>query len=404
MRRSAEPDDGRGDRHVSLLRDSLPIPGREAVPPPTLDARREGRPRRRDPDDPRLDGRRGDETGRLAEGLAHRLARMRVPPLLCLRGGCHDRLRRRPLADGHEREAHGGPSTRLLLEDLGPAVRGLPDAGIQAAPRLQGPLRHRRDAPRLSVPQCGGRRGRGDADRPGGGRRPSTGAAERPRGHDRGRADDDRREGYGVPARARLVRYVRVSRAQLSDLSGRCVRRGDPGGDSASERRFRRVRERGDPRHFPPMRPLSSRAPCPRSRPGRRRSWGTSRPPGRSPTRTPDTESWRPAPPYGSAGYKIEPASSGIFEQLRLTFLRRGLRGGPRRRSLSRLLPERLDTLFEIGGRERLAARLSDENLLPQLLPQEVELLVHLPFLPSSAVEVRLVPRVLRDEHDDPSC
>src|SRR6267143_4864454 len=70
---------------------------------------------------------------------------------------------------------------------------------------------------------------------------------------------------------------------------------------------------------------------------------------------------------------------------------------------LAGLLSERFDPLF--GGRdnERLAARIADENLLPEFLPQAIELLVHLPLLPSSTVEIRFVSCVRRDEHDDAS-
>ena len=54
-------------------------------------------------------------------------------------------------------------------------------------------------------------------------------------------------------------------------------------------------------------------------------------------------------------------------------------------------------------GDEHLAARFPDEDLLPEFLPQAIELLMHLPLLPTRTVEVGFVPRVRGDEHDDAS-
>src|SRR5204863_8247415 len=43
------------------------------------------------------------------------------------------------------------------------------------------------------------------------------------------------------------------------------------------------------------------------------------------------------------------------------------------------------------------------EDLLPEFLPKAIELLMHIPLLPTRTVEVGFVPRVRGDEHDDAS-
>src|SRR5207247_91122 len=74
-------------------------------------------------------------------------------------------------------------------------------------------------------------------------------------------------------------------------------------------------------------------------------------------------------------------AASEILE-FRLAFPGGRPREGRLRMLLAALFPQRLDPFLRIRRDERLPARLPDEDLLPQLLPQAVEFLVHLPFLP----------------------
>src|SRR5206468_8901955 len=99
-------------------------------------------PGRRAAGDPGLDGWGRDEAGRSAESVADRVPRLHVPPVLRLRGRRDHRVRGRPHADGHERAAERDPSAGLLLEDLGPEVRGFPDAGLQVTAWVQGPVRY----------------------------------------------------------------------------------------------------------------------------------------------------------------------------------------------------------------------------------------------------------------------
>src|SRR5256886_4692905 len=190
--------------YTTLFR-SLAVPRRQAVRPPAFHARGEGGPRRRGPDDPGMDGRGRDETGRPAEGVADRLDGMRLSTFLRVRGRRDDELFWRALSDRDQRTPDRGPAAGLLLEDPGPTIRRLPDAGVQAAAWIQGAVRHRGHGPRFPLPESRGRRGRSRSGCPPTGRRPPATAFEGPGRHDRGCAHRDRREGHGVPARADLV-------------------------------------------------------------------------------------------------------------------------------------------------------------------------------------------------------
>src|SRR5437899_11672426 len=106
---------------------------------------------------------------------------------------------------------------------------------------------------------------------------------------------------------------------------------------------------------------------------------------------------------YGHPGYKIKPDSRSVIFEGPLAFLRGTSAGFRDRSSIVGLRPQRLDPLFRSRGHERLAPRFADEDLLLQVLPKAVELQVHLPFLPSGAVQISLVPRVLRHQRHDPA-
>src|SRR2546422_5730506 len=93
---------------------------------------------------------------------------------------------------------------------------------------------------------------------------------------------------------------------------------------------------------------------------------------------------------------------SEIFDGGR-AFLRWASTRSRQRGRLAALLPQRLDPPLRCRRDERLPARLPDEDLLLQLLPEAVELHVHLSLLATGAVQVGLIPRVLRDEHDHPA-
>src|SRR5207247_9726371 len=101
-----------------------------------------------------------------------------------------------------------------------------------------------------------------------------------------------------------------------------------------------------------------------------------------------------PAPRTDVPGIK-RVAASEILE-LRLAFLGGRPREGRLRTPLASLFPQGLDSPLRIRRDERLPARLPHEDPLPQFLPQAVDPLVHLPFLPAGAVEVGFVPRFLR--------
>src|SRR5206468_11067733 len=89
---------------------------------------------------------------------------------------------------------------------------------------------------------------------------------------------------------------------------------------------------------------------------------------------------------FGASGHGAMPrtdvpgikrvAASEILE-FRLAFLGRRPREGRLRTLLAGLFPQGLDSFFRIRRDERLPARLPDEDLLPRLLPQAVEFLVH---------------------------
>src|SRR5437870_3022375 len=106
---------------------------------------------------------------------------------------------------------------------------------------------------------------------------------------------------------------------------------------------------------------------------------------------------------YGHPEYKIKPDSYSVIFEGRLAFLRGTSAGFRDRSSIVGLRPQRLDPLFRSRGHERFASRFSYEDLLLQVLPKAVELQVHLPFLPSGAVQISLVPRVLRHQRHDPA-
>src|SRR5881628_1329220 len=99
---------------------------------------------------------------------------------------------------------------------------------------------------------------------------------------------------------------------------------------------------------------------------------------------------------YGHPGYKIKPHSRSVIFEGRLAFLRGTSAGFRDWSSIVGLRPQRLDSFFRSRGHERLGSRFADEDLLLQVLPEAVELHVHLPFLSSGAVQIRLVARVLR--------
>src|SRR5438309_7398651 len=101
---------------------------------------------------------------------------------------------------------------------------------------------------------------------------------------------------------------------------------------------------------------------------------------------------------YGHPEYKIKPDSYSVIFEGRLAFLRGTSAGFRDRSSIVGLRPQRLDPLFRSGDHERLASRFADEDFLLQVLPEAVELHMHLPFLPSGAVHVGLVARVLRHQ------
>src|SRR5213594_627277 len=106
---------------------------------------------------------------------------------------------------------------------------------------------------------------------------------------------------------------------------------------------------------------------------------------------------------YGHPEYKIKPDSYSVIFEGRLAFLRGTSAGFRDRSSIVGLRPQRLDPIFRRRGHERLGSRFADEDLLLQVLPKAVELHMHLPFLSSGAVQIRLVPRVLRHQRHHPA-
>src|SRR3989442_9691824 len=217
---------------------------------------------------------------------------MRLSPVLRVRGRCNDRVLRGPHPDGHERKADRGPPPGLFLEGPRPPLWGLPDAGIQAAARTQGALRHRRHGARLPLPERGGRRGRGGAPHPRGRRWPPARVVEGSHRRDRRCPHTSRRERLRVPPRPDLVLDLRVPNPVVHDPTRCGVRRGRARGHPRAERRLRRVPEGRRPRHVPRLitfRPRMTRGS--HNPQGTPRSSGTSRRPRRSPTRTRGNES-----------------------------------------------------------------------------------------------------------------
>src|SRR5205807_10369470 len=97
----------------------------------------------------------------------------------------------------------------------------------------------------------------------------------------------------------------------------------------------------------------------------------------------------------GDGGPRLDTDVSGIRSNRLSEVVELGLpflRWRPFLRSWARLLagflPKRRDPLFGSRGDERLGARFPDEDLLTEFLPQAIELLVHLPLLPTVTVEV----------------